>query len=81
MVQNSKNGDSKNEYHLIKNSEDSNYTFLNKNDNSIKEIEEIQNEIHELNLDSHQNDNKNENQTDSNMEELKVQILENNGKN
>ena len=75
IIKNQKNGELKNEYHLIKYNDDNEYN--NKHNSNNNEIEDIQNEINLLNSDINV---KNENIHDENcqnIDELKVQILEN----
>lgn len=72
MVKNRKDVDEKNEYHLIKNNDENDHVDHNLINH---EIEDIQKEIQQLEMDNE--NNKSDKHTESNMDELKVQILEN----
>jgi hypothetical protein len=72
MVKNRKDVEEKNEYHLIKNNDDHDHVDHNLVNH---EIEDIQKEIQQMEMDT--DNNKLEKNTDSNMDELKIQILEN----
>lgn len=71
IIKNRKDVEEKNEYHLIKSIDDHDNVDHNLINN---EIEDIQKEIQQLDM---ENDNKIEKNNYVNMDELKVQILEN----
>ena len=73
IIKTRKTEEAKNEYRLIKSNDESDH--LKENNNSYHEIEDIQKEINELKADS---ENKIDSTPYTNMDELKVQILDQN---